>query len=187
MGRALRIEVERSGIWRDTTPPKRRRPRPKGEPPLRTRPVRGIASGGAFIARVDLLPLADGSMTEIICLDVLEFVRDDDLLIDEIARILGRGGTLRLRVPAAGPLASLDAYNLMHYLVDTTRRGTRPHETSELGWRRHYRLADLMAMLAEHRFQVTRVRRSRLGLAEVITFIGMALFRWVRPRRDWYR
>jgi SAM-dependent methyltransferase len=185
--RNLTIEVERSGSWRDVTPLKPRRLRPKGEPPLRTRPIRGTLTGGAFIARAHAFPLVDASVRSIDCCDVLEFVRDEDLLLDEIARVLAPGGTLRLRVPAAGPLAAFDAYNLMHYLVDTTHRGARPHEVSELGWRRHYRLADLESLLGADRFRINRVMRRRLAVAEFVTFAGMVAFRWVRPQRDWYR
>jgi ubiquinone/menaquinone biosynthesis C-methylase UbiE len=131
--------------------------------------------------------LPDGSLTVVTCLDVLEYIRNDEGAIEEMARVLAPGGRLRIRVPATGALAGFDSFNLMHYLVDTTRRGTRPHETSELTWRRHYSLNELESMLGCHRFRIVRVRRRRLALAEIVNFVSMVLFRWVRPRRDRYR
>jgi SAM-dependent methyltransferase len=126
-------------------------------------------------------------LTAVTCFDVLEYIRNDQGAIDEIARVLAPGGRLRIRVPTTGPLAGFDSFNLMHYLVDTTRRGSRPHETSELTWRRHYSLSELESMLGPDRFRVVRVRRRRLALAEIVNFVSMVLFRWVRPRRDRYR
>lgn len=185
--RVLTIEVERSAKWREAPATARRRRRPKGEPILLPRPVRGSTDAGAFIARQTALPLADRSVESIACLDVLEFIRDEEELIDEFARVLAPGGVLRLRMPAAGPLAGIDAFNMARYLVDITHRGVRPRETSELGWRRHYRPADLQSLLCSARFEIVRVRRRRLALAEAITFAGIVLFRWVRPRRRWFR
>jgi hypothetical protein len=75
----------------------------------------------------------------------------------------------------------------MHYLVDTSRRGIRPHETCEVGWRRHYGVEDLTYMLGQERFRIVRVRRRGLAIAELIDFAAMALFRWFRPSQDHYR
>jgi SAM-dependent methyltransferase len=183
---SLTVEVERSGIWRAAPPPHRRR-RPKGEVPAFERPVRLKFPSGAALGKTTALPLPDASINAIECLDVLEYVRNDLGLIDELARVLSPHGELRLRVPATGVLAGIDSLNLMHYLVDVTHRGSRPHESSELGWRRHYSLEDLAGLLDPERFEIARVRRRGLAAAEIVTFAAMVLFRWLRPSVDHYR
>ena len=183
---AVTITLERTGAWRGPTVRRNER-RVRGEPGSFTRPIRLTLVHGAILARPRRLPLADASVDSIECLDVLEYIRNDDLAVDELARVLAPGGTLHIRVPATGLLAGFDAYNLMHYLVDTSRRGLRPHETSEIGWRRHYSLDDLAAMLGPDRFRIARVHRRGLALAELIDFTGMVLFRWLRPNQDHYR
>jgi SAM-dependent methyltransferase len=185
VGRILRIDVERSGVWRDTTPPRSPYPR-RGGIPIVTRPVRLTTSEGDVVAPAEALPVPDASIDAVDCLDALEYVLNDDRLLDEIHRVLKPGGLLRLRVPAAGPLAGIDPYNLLHYLVDTTHRGRRPYETSELGWRRHYRRADLDALLGNGRFRIERYERRRLAIGDAVRFVGMLLFRWMRPRHDRY-
>lgn len=121
------------------------------------------------------------------CLDVLEFARNDIGLIDEIARVLAAGGRVSIRVPSAGPLAGIDPYNLTRYLVDTTHRGARPYETSEIGWRRHYRVRDLEEMLGTTRFRIVAIRRRKLAIAEGTRFLSMVLFRRLFPSLDRYR
>ena len=180
------ITLERSGAWRGVAGSGNHR-HTRGEPGPFTRPVRLTMHSGSVLARPRRLPLENASVASIACLDILEYIRNDDVAIDEIARVLAPGGALRLRVPATGPLAGLDAYNLMHYLVDTSRRGIRPHETCEVGWRRHYGVEDLIYILGHERFRIVRVRRRGLAIAELIDFAAMALFRWFRPSQDHYR
>lgn len=177
---AITITLERSGVWRGSTGSGKRRREPN-EPGRFSRPVRLSMPQGSVLARPSRLPLPNASAQCVEYFGVLEYIRNDDLAIDDVARVLAPGGTLRLRVPATGPLAALDAYNLMHYLVDTSRRGFRPHETSEVGWRRHYGVDDLLRMLGPDRFRIVRVRRRGLALAEVIDVAAMVAFRWLRP------
>jgi SAM-dependent methyltransferase len=180
------ITLERSGAWRGVAGGGKHR-HTRGEPGPFTRPVRLTMRSGSVLARPRRLPLEDASVSSIACLDVLEYIRNDDIAVDEFARVLAPGGALYLRVPATGPLAGLDAYNLMHYLVDTSRRGLRPHETCEVGWRRHYGIEDLIHLLGHDRFQIVRVRRRGLAIAEVVDFAAMMLFRWLSPSQDHYR
>lgn len=148
--------------------------------------MRGTLPGGGFIARPRQLPLRDGAFARVEVLEVLEYIQNDDLALEEVVRVVAPGGRLRIRTPATGPLAGFDSYNLLHYLVDTTRRGDRPYETSEIGWRRHYGVDDLMGMLGRGRFRVVAVRRRGLALAEIANVAAMALFRWVRTDDDRY-
>jgi len=182
----ITIQLEQSGIWRSTDI-SRHRSRPKGEPGIVTRPVRLKTCRGDALARVTAFPLRSATVGSISCLDVLEFVRNDIGLIDEIARVLVRGGKLSLRVPATGPFAGFDHLNLMHYVVDITRRGARPRETYEVGWRRHYGVSDIEEMLGTHRFRLVATRHRRLALAEVAGFASIILFRWLWPSPQRFR
>ena len=174
--------------WR--RPPPRRsgaKPRAADEPPAHVRPLRCRLGGHHFLAAPGSLPLPDASVARVVCAETLEFVRDDERLIDEIARVLAPGGTLILVVPNAGRLAGFDAFNLFHYLVDVTKRGVRPPEVSDIGWRRHYAVADLHALVGTDRFAFASVTRRRFVVAELVLFLGMLLFRWLLPSPRRYR
>jgi SAM-dependent methyltransferase len=54
------------------------------------------------------LPLADSSFDFVLCAETLEHVRDVQLLLSEIRRVLAPGGVLALTTPAHGRLAGLD-------------------------------------------------------------------------------
>lgn len=49
------------------------------------------------------LPFADETFDRVICSEVLEHIRDDESAINELARVLRRGGTMAVTVPRAGP------------------------------------------------------------------------------------
>lgn len=131
------------------------------------------------------LPLRDGSCDRIACDGVLENVRDDEAFVAELARVIRPGGQIVLHVPSASPLAWLDAFNLYHYLVEISRRGKLPLETDEVGWRRHYALADLKCLLTPA-FCVRTITASGIGLAEGGRFVALMLFRWLLRRNDLY-
>ena len=150
------------------------------------RPVRGTIGGASFLANSRALPLLERSCDAIDCLDVLEYVQDDQAIIAEMARVLRPGGMLRVRVPNAGPLAGLDAYNLYCYLTDITRRGRKPVEIDEVGWRRHYSADDLKELLGPE-FVVRTITTHRVGIAELLNVSALALFRWYRRSDARYR
>jgi SAM-dependent methyltransferase len=50
------------------------------------------------------LPLADGAFDLVLCAETLEHVRDVQLLLSEIRRVLSPGGRLALTTPATPPL-----------------------------------------------------------------------------------
>jgi SAM-dependent methyltransferase len=146
---------------------------------ISARPLQCSVGGHIFQASSFAVPLADASCVSIQCRDVLEYVRDDEALIAEFARVLKPGGRLTLRVPNAGPLAGIDSLNLYRYLVDITRRGRQPAETTEVGWRRHYSVADLRELL-EPDFRLCTIATHGLGLAQIVDFVALATFRWRR-------
>ena len=66
---------------------------------------------GARLERVEPdapLPLPDSELDLVLCVDVLEHVRDVQLLLSEARRVLRPGGRLALATPAHGRLTGLD-------------------------------------------------------------------------------
>ncbi|HEY7032812.1 MAG TPA: methyltransferase domain-containing protein [Thermomicrobiales bacterium] len=150
------------------------------------RPIRCAIGKTVFLASSWAIPLADGSCRSIACLDVLELVRDDEALVAEFGRLLAPGGHLRLRVPNTGLLAGVDGFNLYHYLVDTTHRRRKPPETEEVGWRRHYGVPDVVALLGP-RFCIRTVSARRAGVAEFVNAVLLVLLRWLLGSDGAYR
>jgi SAM-dependent methyltransferase len=142
------------------------------------RPLRCSLSEGIVFAHPAALPFPDASFDAIDCLDQLELIRREEDLLAEFVRVLRPGGTLTLRVPATGPLAGFDSFNLSRYLVDASHHGFRPPEPSETGWRKHYSENDLTAMLAKADLTVTSMHRSRFIISELLEFIVQTRFRW---------
>jgi SAM-dependent methyltransferase len=167
--------------------PKPRQSTPRGEPRADERPIRCSFAGEPVSAAADALPFDDGSFGRVECGAILAYVRNDIGLASELTRVLAPGGLLNMRVPAAGPLAGLDAFNLHRYLVDTTHRGLRPFETAEIGWRRHYGETDLCLLFPERDYELINRRREAIALAEIVRLAGFIAFRWLRPSRDRYR
>ena len=180
--RHLRLDMD----WRWHRP--KRRPRvPKGEPRDDERPVRCEVAGKILGAPAADLPFADNAFESVDCGSVFAFVRNDEGLAAELARIVASGGCVSLMVPSTGLLAGLDAFNLHRYLVDITKRGLRPFETAEIGWRRHYGLDDIVGVFNPVEFDVVDSRRTAIGASELVRLTGFALFRWLRPSRNRYR
>ena len=131
-------------------------------------------------------PQETGTYDAVLLLGELALVVDDEAAIAEAARVLRPGGTLIVRVPRAGPLAWLDAYNVYRYLRDATGRGPKLPETRGLGWRRHYRPRDVAQLLAP-RFRVRAVAGHGLGIAEAARFGLLLVCRWLLRWEGGYR
>jgi SAM-dependent methyltransferase len=135
-------------------------------------------TGVPFRSPVIAWPFADGAFDAVILLDELAFTVREEEAIAEAARVLRPGGRLLLRVPANGPLAWLDGYNVYRYVWETTGRGRRLREAGGTGWRRHYRRDDVRQLLRPH-FQVREMTGTGVGLTEV-TRLGLLLaWRWL--------
>ena len=134
--------------------------------------------GEYLLASASQTGLPDASFDGVLFLDVLEHLADERGALDEIARTLKPGGALALSVPHRGLLWRLDSLNLYAALVRATRHGLFPPEIAATGVHRHYTVAQIRALLGD-RFEVRRVTRTGLGLAELVNLPLLVLLRWL--------
>jgi SAM-dependent methyltransferase len=132
------------------------------------------------------VPLPAATFDGALLLDVLEHLPDARAALAETARLLRPGGTLVLSVPQRGLLWWLDSLNLTGALVRRSGRGRIPPEIAATGRHRHYTLDELRGLLAPA-FEVRRVQRTGLGLAETINLAWLVLFRWLFPVERLYQ
>jgi SAM-dependent methyltransferase len=173
-GRTLTLTLDfddPNGPWRQVEE------RDSGQHRSPARPIVCRGCFGAALAHPAWLPFRDGAFDSVRLIDQLEYVRREEELLAEIGRALAPGGTLTLRVPAVGPLAGFDALNLTRYVVDIARRGRRPVETWEIGWRKHYSEADIRGMLAKAGLEVASIERARFIVSELLDFCARLIFR----------
>ncbi len=122
--------------------------------------------------------LPSASFDGVIFLDVLEHLPDERAAIAEAARVLKPGGALAISVPHRGLLWRLDSLNLYAALVRATRHGLFPPEIAATGVHRHYSVDRLRALLGDQ-FEIVRVTRTGLGVAELVNLPLLVLLRWV--------
>jgi SAM-dependent methyltransferase len=82
---------------------------------------------GARLAELDPdapLPFEDGAFDLVLCAETIEHVRDVQLLLSEVRRVLRPGGTLALTTPASRPLVR-PPHPLSPHLRLFTRRSLR--------------------------------------------------------------
>ncbi len=131
------------------------------------------------------LPFTDSSVERIEITGVVEYVRDDRTLFNELDRITAPAGLLCLRVPNDGALAGCDSLNLYRYASDVTGRGVRIPEVQEVGFRRHYSVLDIADLLGD-RFEVRRAWTTGTGLGELVHASGLASLTLPRSSPDPY-
>jgi SAM-dependent methyltransferase len=134
-------------------------------------------AGLPFSPPVVTWPFADGSYDAVVLLDQLAQTVLEEEALAEAARVLRRGGVLLLRVPLQGGLAWLDGFNLYRYARDISGRGAKPPETAGIGWRRHYRRNELLALLPLE-FRPLATKSAGFGLAEVARAVLLLFWRW---------
>lgn len=136
--------------------------------------------GEYLLASANATGLPGASFDGVLFLDVLEHLADQRGAIDEVARTLKPGGAVALSVPHRGLLWRLDSLNLYATLVRATRHGLFPPEIAATGVHRHYTLDQVRALLGD-RFEIRRVARTGLGVAELVNLPLLVLLRWVIP------
>jgi hypothetical protein len=116
--------------------------------------------------------------------DVVSRTIDEAAWLAELARVLRPGGTLRLRVPAGGPLAWLDTRNIYRYVTDILGRGDNPDDTLPTGWNRHYGADDVFALLLDAGFSNVKIGRVGIGLAEPPQLAGLMVGNFLGGKRE---
>lgn len=121
------------------------------------------------------LPFADGTFDHITLADLLEYVRDEQAVLAEVARVMAPEGRLTVLTPFHGPTTWLDGANWHRYLHDLSGSDQILPELSESGWRRRYRRADLVELLTDSGFTPGKIDQRGTGLSELSWFIGRLL------------
>jgi SAM-dependent methyltransferase len=122
------------------------------------------------------LPIADDSVDAVLLLDVVEHVAEPERALAEAHRVLRPGGVLVLSVPHRGLLSRLDALNVYRSL--RARRPSWPplEAATESGGANHRHFASSeLEQLLEPWFDVDRVTRTGLGLAEVVQIVRLLI------------
>ena len=100
------------------------------------------------LGSAEALPYQDRFFDGVLLLDVLEHVRRERQVLDEVYRVLRPGGILVVSVPHRGALAWLDSLNVWDFYAGG---GSHPPEEVIAGgyrYHRHYGAADLRRLLA---------------------------------------
>ena len=113
------------------------------------------------------IPVASGSLRQVVLLDVLEHVRDEEQWLAVLADKLAPGGELLLQVPRHGVTGWFDALNMYRYVADMVSHGGDHGEAEPVGWHRQYREDEIREMLEAVDLHVMRVESHSLGLAEL--------------------
>ena len=120
------------------------------------------------------LPVPDGCADAVLLLDILEHLGEPDRAVAEAHRVLHPGGVVIVSVPHRGPQHRIDSLNL--YQALRRRRPSWPPlepATESVGSvHRHFTVGEMRRLLAPG-FEVDRVRRSGLGLQELVYLAGL--------------
>lgn len=131
-----------------------------------------------------VLPFDNDSIDELVIHDdALSRVIDEEVWLVELARVLSPGGVLKLTLPAAGPLAWLDAMNAYRYITDITHRGDEPDAALPTGWNRHYSDKHVRTLLDSAGLQVVKLSRQNYALNESRMLLGLLRENWIRGDR----
>lgn len=115
--------------------------------------------------------------------DVLSRFIDEEAWLQEFARVLSPGGTLRFTVPATGLFAWLDTMNAYRYLADVSGRGHAPDAALPTGWNRHYSRNHIRTLLEATGFSSVHIRSQSYAIQEVRLLTGMLYENWIRQDR----
>ncbi|MFN2568569.1 MAG: class I SAM-dependent methyltransferase [Candidatus Dormibacteria bacterium] len=130
------------------------------------------------------LPWRDGNFDAAVCLDVLEHCPHPEAAIAELARVIGPGGTLVVSVPHSGLLAAADSLNLYRRVLPGADAPTDDPSWVDKPHHRHFAVEELTDLL-QPEFEVDTVRRTGLGIAELVNLPLLVATRGVSRRLRW--
>jgi SAM-dependent methyltransferase len=137
------------------------------------RSAREILERGLVQLEGGNLPFKDGSFHLVLCLDYLEHVEDDDGVLGEIARVLGKGGRLIAVTPHTG------RFYLLHKL-----RAALGMRLEDFGHKREgYSLPGLKAKLERAHLQLERKTTTSRFFSEFFELCLNFLYMKVLARR----
>lgn len=130
------------------------------------------------------LPIDDGSLDSLVLYDDgLSRAIDEECWLQEFARVLAPGGSLRLTLPAAGMLAWLDTMNAYRYLVDVIGRGDAPDAANPTGWNRHYSRNHINRLMEDAGFEVPDIHAQNYAISEIQLLTGLIRDNWIGQDR----
>lgn len=164
-----------------------------GRPRERCPTIRFMASGPEGNHEIDAMPTdveeprfaaPDLAFLMVDARDVLSRVIDEAAWLAELHRVIAPGGHLSFTVPAAGPLAWLDARNLYRYTTEVSKRGNAPDGTLPTGWNRHYHEDEVRHLLKATRFEPRAIERVGIGIAEIPQIMGLLVGNFILGKRQ---
>lgn len=115
--------------------------------------------------------------------DAIARVLDEEAWLTEISRLLRVGGELIFTLPAAGPLAWLDALTIYRYIADVSGRGDDPDSTRPTGWNRHYAKRGLQLLLSTAGLDLKSLKRANHAAQEIGMLSSLVVHNWIRRDR----
>ena len=115
-----------------------------------------------FVAKGEKIPFKNEFFDVVVMGDVLEHVIDEQKTLNEVYRVMKKGGTLVVSVPHKGLFRCIDTFNMKFYFPKLYRwwkgRSYNPRIYQIQPWHRHYSLHDLSKLFGDQ-FEITRVHK----------------------------
>lgn len=130
------------------------------------------------------IPVEEGELNELVIHDdALSRTIDEETWLQEFARVLAPGGTVRLTLPAAGMFAWLDPMNNYRYLADVSGRGHAPDAALPTGWNRHYTRRHIHHLLTDAGFEAPDFRSQSYVMQEIRLLTALLWENWIKQDR----
>ena len=110
-----------------------------------------------------VLPFSKNSFGFITMFDVLEHVKDPDKVIDEIKRVLARGGIFHLVVPCEGDLMTIDGWLKQVFRLNLKKK--------PIGHIQQFTRSDILEILKKNDFTLLRTTHSYYFIYQFTSFI----------------